>query len=119
MINLKLEGLTGSEVLKIKAAVGEIMEKYAGVVIVEDPDIREDPEGICQMSFKKKKTSLEELNKIQDRLGKNFSIDLDNQKEGFVIILKAPKDDFAKLIGKTPAPKQPGLDFNGEGEGKQ
>ena len=29
MINLKLEGLTGSEVLKIKAAVVEIMEKYA------------------------------------------------------------------------------------------
>ena len=69
MANLKVEGLRGSEVLKIKAAVVEVMENAAGISITEDPDIKHDAaRNLCQMSFKKKDTNLGELSKIKMKM---------------------------------------------------
>lgn len=119
MANLKIEGLKGSEVLKIKAAVVETMENSAGITATEDPDIKELSDGSCQMSFKKKESSLSEMNKLHEKLGKNFEVNVIWMKDMLSIILSAPKEDFARLIGKNlekhePSAPQPGLNFGGQ-----
>lgn len=123
MANLKVEGLRGSEVLKIKAAVVEVMENAAGISITEDPDIKNDTaRNLCQMSFKKKDTNLGELSKIKMKLGEKFDIDIQHSKEAMQIILNAPTEAFTRLIGKEmpAAPKgAPGLDFGGNGGGEK
>ena len=119
MANLKINGLKGSEVLEIKAAVVKVMESAAGVEITEDPDITEERDGTCQMSFRKKQSSLAELTKIYERLGRNFGIELIHQKDATAIVLNAPKEDFAKLIGKQMQAKQPDLNFTPKEENKQ
>lgn len=107
MANLKVEGLMGSEVLKIKAAVVEVMEKAAGVTITEDPDIKHEADkDVCQMSFNKKDSSLEELSKIQQELDDKFSIGIVHTRECIKIILTAPTAAFTRLIGKD-LPKKP------------
>ena len=117
MANLKIEGLKGSEVLKIKAAVVETMENSAGITATEDPDIKELPDGSCQMSFKKKDTTLSELSKIKMKLGEKFDIEINHGKDAMQIILNAPTEAFTRLIGKEmPAVQKPAPGNGQEGD---
>lgn len=98
MANLSINGLSGSQVLKIKVAVVEVMEKSAGITITEDPDISQDAKtGICRMLFKKKETSFDELSKIRERMGERFDIRLVHQKDAIAIVLDAPIESFTAL----------------------
>ena len=115
MANLKVEGLRGSEVLKIKAAVVEVMENAAGISITEDPDIKHDAvKGLCQMSFKKKDTTLSELSKIKMKLGERFDIEINHGKDAMQIILNAPTEAFTRLIGKEMPVMQKPAPGNGQ-----
>lgn len=122
MANLKIDGLKGSEVLQIKAAVVKVMEDAANFSATNDPDLTEEG-GNYKMSFRKGRTSLEELEKIQSSLGKNFKINLAAaSKDDITITLAASKNDFTHLIGKQPEQPekkngQTGLDFGGQGGG--
>lgn len=115
MANLSINGLSGSQVLKIKVAVVEIMEKSAGITITEDPDINQDAKtGICRMLFKKKETSFEELARMRERMGEKFDIKLVHQKDAIAIVLNAPIESFTALahiqapIRQATEPAAPG-----------
>ena len=113
MANLKIEGLKCSEVLEITAAVVKVMEDAADFNAMTDPDLIEK-DGTCSILFRKAQTSLEELTKIQSRLGRNFKIDVEAAtKEELAISLKAGKNEFTQLIGKQLEQKtsNPGLNF--------
>ncbi len=118
MANLKMDGLKGSEVLRIKAAVVTVMEDAADFSATSDPDLKEE-DGIYKMSFRKRNTSLEELENVQKSLGKNFNISVASaSKDEITITLSAGKNDFTHLIGKPAEkpesmPAQSGLDFGG------
>lgn len=101
MANSKFDGLMGSEILKIKAAVLEVMEGV-GFNSQEEVGLKESSaDDTWSMVFPKKSIELRELRDVSHKLGKNFNIRLEaHSKDVFDIILEAPKDEFKKLLGE-------------------
>lgn len=128
MANLKINGLTGSQVLEVKTAVAKIMERDAGIQITEDPDIVQNAlADTCQMSFKKKDITYKELSKINNRMGEKFDIRLVHAKDAIQIVLEAPTEAFTTLAhiqmpqrpaiqpGNAPGSQDKGETHEGEG----
>lgn len=93
-------GLLGSQVLKIKAAVLEIMERN-GFSPTEDIGL-ETARGDgsqWQMTFVCKDTSLQTLNVIGAQLGKGFDIMLCWNKGGIAVTLVGADEKFMALAG--------------------
>lgn len=101
MANSKFDGLMGSEILKIKAAILEVMEGV-GFNSQEEVGLKESSaDDTWSMVFPKKSIELKELKDVNNKLGRNFTIKLEaHSKEVFDIILEAPKDEFKKLLGE-------------------
>lgn len=100
-------GLKRSEVLKIEAAIVEIMEK-ADFTVDENVDMKPSKEGDnYMMSFLKGKTSLQELNSIQKELGEKFTLAIIPKDKNLVVVtLEASQQEFVNLLRKkeTSAP---------------
>lgn len=99
MINLKLDGLTGSKMLEIQAAVLRIMEEAnfeANEINTELSEGKED--GSLMMVFVGQEISLAELNALQSGLGEKFSLKiLGKSKNDFFLQVSAPKEEFLAL----------------------
>lgn len=94
-------GLKRSEVLKIEAAIVEIMEN-ANFTVDENVDMKPTKEGgNYMMSFLKAKTSLQELNSIQKELGDKFTLAIiPRDKSLIVVTIEASQQEFVNLLRK-------------------
>lgn len=93
-----LEQMKASEIHKIVAAVLEIVEE-ADFDPQVDVKLQEQEEGVWLMDFIKKETSLNELNSIKDKLGKNFSVKVSTKDaKRLLVSVAAPAQDFISLM---------------------
>lgn len=101
MSNSVIDGLKRSQVLKINAAVVEVMEN-ADFETNGNEVLEKDAEtGLFRISFDKDRASLKELLGIQKTLGENFSITLTaKDKKLFRLCLEASEKDFLDLLDK-------------------
>ena len=94
-------GLMGSQVLKIKAAVLEVMEKN-GFEPTEDVGLAAAKDkNVWQMSFVCRETALDILNIISEELGSGFALRLAWAKNGIAVTVEAPDTAFMALAGIT------------------
>lgn len=101
MPETNMMGLKRSEVLKIEAAVVEILEN-AIIDVKENVEVNHgsEPDSL-QMTFQMDGTSLSELNKIQGDFGENFSIAINPKDKMHINVrIEAPVSDYLKLLGK-------------------
>lgn len=100
MTEKKTMGLKRSEVLKIEAAIVEIMEN-AGFNVLDNVDVvPTSTTGNFRMTFQKDKTSLATLNAIQDKLGNNFAISVAPMSKTIITVeIEASESDFIGLLG--------------------
>lgn len=99
MSESKMNGLKRSEVLKIEAAIVEIMESAKFEVTNDVLMTVSKTSGFCQMSFPKSVTSLEELNLIKEKLGKDFSITISaKDKSQIFVCIEAPEEAFISML---------------------
>ena len=99
MDKIKLEDLTGSEELKIEAAVLEIMEAK-GFTLDKEFGIIESLEDSNSwiMAFKNKVSDFEDLANITLKLGSQFRVQITSKsKENFLFRIEAPGEEFVKL----------------------
>ena len=99
MINLKLDGLTGSKMLEIQAAVLRIMEEAnfeANEINTELTEGKE--EGTLMMVFVAQEISLGELNALKSGLGEKFKLRiLGKSRNDFFLEVSAPREEFLTL----------------------
>lgn len=99
MINLKLNGLRGSKMLEIQAAVLRIMEDAnfeANEINTELTEGKE--EGTLMMVFVGQEISLAELNALQLGLGEKFELKiLGKSRNDFFLEVTAPREEFIGL----------------------
>lgn len=102
MAEKKTIGLRRSEVLKIEAAIVEIMEN-AGFTVDENVEMKPTKNGDnYTMSFPKGKTSLQELNSIQKELGEKIIMGvLPRDKNLLMVSLEASQQEFVNILRKV------------------
>lgn len=93
----KLKELKPSTIHRIVAAVLEIVEASNFTPQV-DVNLQEAENDQWKMVFQKNSTCLDELAKIKESLGKNFTINVSpKDKNSISISVEAPYDDFLQL----------------------
>ena len=95
----KLEEFTGSEKLKIQAAVLEIMEneKFS---LDRDLGIEEsnDDETRWIMGFMNRECTFDVLNKLNEKLGPKFKVSISSKsKTNFLFRVEGPSEEFVRL----------------------
>ncbi len=108
MANKVLDGLRSSEILRIEAAVMEIMEN-AGFNPQVTVDLRQtNNENEWSMNFNKKEITLDELEAIKKELGEKFSILLAaKDKTTIDIRIEGPKEVFKQLLDRKIGMRKP------------
>ena len=108
MINLKLEGKSGSEILRIQAAVLEVMERaefHPSEINTELCEAQDKNNWL--MVFVKEEVSTKDIGNVIRGLGSDFRMTIKGRSKANVFVcLEAPKDSFMRLI-KTPQPVTP------------
>lgn len=104
--NVTLSKMKGSKYHKIVAAVLEVMES-ALTEPQQDVNLQESgTPDVWKMVFVKSSTTLDELVKIKNQLGKNFGVEVvARDKSSISVIVMAPNSDFLLLIGEKPEPQ--------------
>lgn len=103
MINLNLNGIKGSEILRIQAAVLDAMERanfHPEQISTELSAGKNENEWL--MVFTKETAALTDLQKVIQELGGNFSFDiLSNGKKTLFLRLVGKIDDYKRLLQKS------------------
>lgn len=109
-----LKQLKGSEILKIEAAVLEVMEHVGFDPEFSQMMLQEAENGKWMMVFYKKDTSLADLLAARNRLGEHFDMFLEaRDKYSMKIIVVAEADSFITLLGvQDENDEEPPLDFD-------
>ncbi len=103
MINLNLDGIKGSEILRIQAAVLDAMERanFHPEQISTEPSAGKN-ENEWLMVFTKETAALTDLQKVIQELGGSFSFDiLSNGKKTLFLRLVGKIDDYKRLLQKS------------------
>lgn len=97
----KIKDLRRSELLRIEAAVVEVMEKAQFEVKgTLDFNPSRTNEGNYCMSFCKDKTDLQELMTIKENLGDDFDITVSGRdKTSVLVTVEAPEETFINMLG--------------------
>jgi hypothetical protein len=103
MINLNLNGIKGSEILRIQAAVLDAMERanfHPEQISTELSAGKNENEWL--MVFTKETAALTDLQKVIQELGGSFSFDiLSNGKKTLFLRLVGKIDDYKRLLQKS------------------
>jgi len=103
MINLNLNGIKGSEILRIQAAVLDAMERanfHPEQISTELSAGKNEDEWL--MVFAKETAALTDLQKVIQELGGSFNFDiLSNGKKTLFLRLVGKIDDYKRLLQKT------------------
>lgn len=99
MAEKKAMGLKRSMVLKIEAALVEIMEDAGFNVMENVVVVPAQIEGHFKMTFEKGSTSLATLNAIQEKIGSCFEISISPVARTVIAVeIEASEKDFVKLL---------------------
>ena len=103
MINLNLNGIKGSEILRIQAAVLDAMERanfHPEQISTELSAGKNENEWL--MVFTKETAALTDLQKVIQELGGSFCFDiLSNGKKTLFLRLVGKIDDYKRLLQKS------------------
>lgn len=103
MINLNLNGIKGSEILRIQAAVLDAMERanfHPGQISTELSAGKNENEWL--MVFAKETAALTDLQKVIQELGGSFNFEiLSNGKKTLFLRLVGKIDDYKRLLQKS------------------
>lgn len=103
MINLNLNGIKGSEILRIQVAVLDAMERanfHPEQISTELSAGKNENEWL--MVFTKETAALTDLQKVIQELGGSFSFDiLSNGKKTLFLRLVGKIDDYKRLLQKS------------------
>jgi hypothetical protein len=103
MINLNLNGIKGSEILRIQAAVLDAMERanfHPEQISTELSAGKNEDEWL--MVFAKETAALTDLQKVIQELGGSFNFDiLSNGKKTLFLRLVGKIDDYKRLLQKS------------------
>lgn len=103
MINLNLNGIKGSEILRIQAAVLDAMERanfHPEQISTELSAGKNENEWL--MVFAKETAALTDLQKVIQELGGSFNLEiLSNGKKTLFLRLVGKIDDYKRLLQKS------------------
>ncbi len=108
MLNLKLEGKNGSEILRIQAAVLEVMERvefHPSEINTELCEAQDKNNWL--MVFVIEEVSSKDIGNVIRGLGNDFRMTIKGRSKANVFVcLEAPKDSFMRLV-RTPQSATP------------
>lgn len=100
MINLRLEGKNGSEILRIQAAVLEVMERadfHPSEINTELCEAQDTNNWL--MVFVKEEVTTKEIGNVIRGLGSDFRMTIKGRSKANVFVcLEAPKESFMRLV---------------------
>lgn len=102
MARLKIEGLKGSEVLQIEAAILGLAESVSEDVELDTDLMPGKVAETLQVTLRFTSPELVTLNKLRDRLGNDFTLSLFGKgKSGIFFCITGKKEAFKKMFNWT------------------
>ncbi len=102
---MNLKDLTGSQLLRIKLAILEIVEKAGFQTNGLTPDIKEGKNRNWKINFVISHISFNDLDNIQSELGREMFIEVRPvSKEQVAVVIAANANDFINLLNKPIEP---------------